>query len=74
MKQGEVKPEIIFRIIDKHTGEAKGAYSRACFDEFDFKSVEQARTANVCGMFNDKQKYRIAKYKVTYELLEESVD
>lgn len=69
MKPKEKKPEIIYRIIDRETGKAVGSYSRAYCDEFDFESVEQARTANCHGEFEDIEKYAIAQYKVTYELL-----
>jgi len=71
MKPREKKPETVFRIINKQTGEAEGSYSRACCDEFDFDSVSQARNANCHGMFKDQNKYKIAKYKVTYELIED---
>ena len=70
MKPKEKKPETVYRIIDQNTGEAVGSYSRACCDEYDFPSAEYARTANVHGVFLDKEKYRIAKYRVTYELIE----
>ena len=73
MKPAEKKPEIIFRIIDRKTGEAVGSYSRAYCDEYDFHSVYKARHANVHGMFEDREKYSIAKYKVTYKLLETDV-
>ena len=59
MKPREKKPETVYRIIDKKTGNAKGSYSRACCDEYDFNSISEAR---------------IAKYKVTYELIEEDAD
>ncbi len=71
MKPKEKKPEIVFRIIDNETGEATGSYSRSYGDEFDFKSESEARNANCHGMFKDKDKYSIAKYKVTYELIED---
>ncbi len=70
MKPREKKPEVVFRIIDKNTGEAVGSYSRAYCDEYDFTSVQEARTANCHGMF-ESDEYKIAKYKVTYELLED---
>ena len=70
MKPAEKKPEIIFRIIDRKTGEAMGSYSRAYCDEYDFQSASQARNANVHGIFRNSVKYAVAKYKVTYELLE----
>lgn len=62
--------KIIYRIIDLKTGEAVGSYSRAYHDEFDFNTAEEARTANVHGMFEDPLKYRIAKVRVTYEEVE----
>ena len=51
-----------------------GSYSRACCDEFDFESVQEARSANVHGVFKDKSKYAIAKYRVVYELIEPDCD
>jgi hypothetical protein len=71
MKPRERKPEIVYRIIDIASGDPVGSYSRAYCDEYDFESVHQARSANNCGIFEDKDKYRIAKYRVTYELLED---
>ncbi len=71
MKPKEKKPEEVFRIINRKTGKTVGSYSRACCDEYDFRSVSQARHANVYNMFMDEKKYAIARYKVTYELLEE---
>jgi len=74
MKPLEKKPETVFRIIDRSSGKPVGSYSRACCDEYDFISVENARTANCHGMFKDKEKYKIAKYKVTYTLIEDDCD
>lgn len=74
MKPRENKPETVFRIINRATGEAQGSYSRACCDEYDFSSVAEARAANVHGVFENKAKYKIAKYKVTYELIEDDCD
>ena len=70
MKPRENKPDIVYRIIDKNTGEAQGSYSRAYCDEYDFGSVDEARNANCHGKFQDTTKYMIAKYKVVYELIE----
>ena len=74
MKPAEKKPEIVYRIIERRTGEPVGSYSRAYCDEYDFRSVEEARRANVHGIFEDKAQYAIAKYRVTYELLEPDAD
>ena len=73
MKPKEKKPDIVFRIISRNTGEAVGSYSRACCDEFDFRSSSEARAANCHGIFKDEKKYKIAKYRVTYTLLEDDV-
>jgi hypothetical protein len=74
MKPAEKKPETVYRIIDRGTGEAVGSYSRAYCDEFDFTSASSARNANCHGTFEDKQKYAIAKYRVVYELIDSDVD
>lgn len=74
MKPREKKPEIVYKIINKENGCFVGSYSRAYCYEYDFNSPEEARNANCHGMFNDKNKYEIAKYKVTYELLESKCD
>lgn len=71
MKPREKKPEIIFQIIDAESGHACGSYSRAYCEEYDFTSAQEARAANCHGMFEDRKKYKIAKYRVTYELLED---
>ncbi len=72
MKPKEKKPEIVFRIIDRASGEAQGSYSRACCDEYDFRTVFDARNANCHGRFLDA-KYAIAEYRVTYELINPDV-
>lgn len=73
MKPRQMKPETVFRIINRATGEPVGSYSRAYCDEYDFASADQARNANCHGLFKNETKYRIAKYKVTYELLDDEV-
>jgi hypothetical protein len=68
-----MKPKTVYRIIDRGTGKAVGSYSRAYHDEYDFESASSARNANCHGMFEDKEKYAIAKYRVIYELIEPDV-
>ncbi len=70
MKPREMKPEIVYRIIGPD-GEAqlRDIFELADCDEYDFKSVEEARNANVHGEFQSSE-YKIAKYRVTYELIE----
>ena len=74
MKPREKKPSEVFRIIDRRTGEPVGVYSRACCEEFDFESADDARDAHFSGMHADKSRYRIARYRVTYELLDDDVE
>lgn len=74
MKPKENKPEEVFCIIDRKTGEPQGSYSRAYCEEYDFSSVEEARNANCHGLFTDKEKFKIAKYRVIYELIKDDVD
>jgi hypothetical protein len=74
MKSREIKPGTVFRIIDRGTGKAQGSYSRACCDEYDFESAQEARYANCHGIFQYKSKYKIAKYQVIYKLVEDDVD
>jgi len=74
MKPKEIKPEIVYRIIDREKNEVQGSYSRAYSEEFDFRSIHYARSANNSGVFEDKEKYKIAKYKVIYELIEDDCD
>jgi len=65
--------KIIYRILDAKSGEMVGSYSRAYHDESEFPTAEAARNANVHGIFRNRYKYRIAKYRVTYELLDGDV-
>lgn len=74
MKPREKKPQTVYRIIDCQTGEHIGSYSRAYCDEFDFQSAQEARRANVHDMFGDRDKYSIAQYRVTYELINPDCD
>lgn len=69
MKLIEKKPEIVYRIIGPG-GETCSVYSMAAHSETDFRSPQEARRANVHGVYLDP-KYKIAKYRVTYTLLEE---
>ncbi len=73
MKPTEIKPQTVYRIIDRKTGKAAGAYSRGNKDAFDFESPKQARTANCHGIYGDEKLFKIAKYRVVYELVEDDV-
>jgi hypothetical protein len=69
MKKQESK--IVYRIIDRIINTPVGVYSRACHDDYDFESVEDARESNCHGTYKNKKIYKISKYKVTYELIED---
>ncbi len=74
MKPKEKKPAVIYRVVNKETGDVMGSYSRACCDEYDFNSISEARESNVHGIFRNKDKYKVSKYRVTYELIEDDCD
>ena len=74
MNPEEKKPAEIYQIIDRQTGEVQGSYNRAYSKEFYFTSAKSARSANVNHTFEDKEKYKIARYRVTYELIDDDVD
>lgn len=69
MKTNEMEPKVVYRIVERNSGEHVGVYSRAYHDEYDFDSVSEARGANVHGIYEDTVKYGVNKYKVTYELM-----
>jgi len=73
MKPREIKPSIVYRIINRENGFLVGSYSRACCDEYDFNSISEARHANCHGMFEDEKKYKISKYEVIYKLVDDDV-
>lgn len=73
MKPKEIKPKFVFRILDRNTGEARGAYSRSCCTEYDFESAVQARNSNVHDIYWDDEAFKVAKYEVTYKLVEDDV-
>ena len=74
MKPKEQKPEEVYRIINRETGAIEGSYSRAYCTEYDFASPEEARNSNVHGEYKSRAKYGIARYRVTYELIDDDVD
>jgi hypothetical protein len=63
----------VYRIFDRRTSEPVGSYSRSYHDEYDFASAEQARSANCHDMFQNRDKYRIAKIEVIEKVVEEDV-
>ncbi len=70
----QVLDKTVCRIIDRETNKFIGSYSRAYHDEYEFESVYEARLANCHGMFTKTEKYKISRYKVTYELIEDDCD
>lgn len=69
-----VKDEEVYRIVERSTNKHQGVYSRGCHDEYDFRSSEAARHANCHGTYKDSDTYKINKYRVVYELIQEDVD
>lgn len=61
---------VVYRVIDRKTGHAEGVYSRSYHDDYDFGSLRAARDSNVHNVYHDEKKFAVAKYKVTYELID----
>ena len=64
----------VFTIVDRKVGHRQGAYSRACRTEYEFDTLHSAKNSNVHGKYKNRAKYKIQKWKVTYELIEDDVD
>ena len=55
----------IYRIVDRDTNEEVGVYiPPTARDEYNFSSIEDARMSNCHGIYEDKAKYKIRKYKL----------
>jgi hypothetical protein len=67
------KNKTVFVLHDRKSGEAQGVYSRACHDDYEFSSEESARSSNCHDVYKNTVKYRVAKYRVTYELIDDDV-
>ena len=63
----------VYKIFDNNDN-LQGAYSRSYHTEYKFDSLDEARNSNCHGEYKDKAKYKIKKYKVTYELIDDNVD
>ena len=63
----------VYRIVSRKTGEPVGVHTRSCHNEYDFRSVAEARNANMNGLFKDEKLFAIAQYRVTYELIDGDV-
>jgi hypothetical protein len=64
----------IYTLINNASGIREGAYSRAYYTQYEFGSARAARASNVNEIFKDKRRYRVQKWKVTYELINDDVD
>ena len=64
----------VYRVIERATGAPQYVYSQSCHDEVDFDSVEWARSSNCHDVYKERDIYAVAKYRVTYELLDPDVD
>ena len=67
-------PHDVYRIVDRRTGHPVAVYSRSYHDELDFASPEDARSANCHDIHKDRATYAVAKYRVTYTLIEPDAD
>ena len=64
----------IYRLFDRSNNEPCGSYERGYHTKYDFSSPSSAREYNCHGIFKNRAKYRLARYRVTVELIDEDVD
>jgi hypothetical protein len=69
-----MKDKIVYQIHDRKDDEVQYVYSRSYHNVSEFGSTSSARSSNCYDIYENKEKYRIAKYKVTYELIEEDCE
>ena len=63
--------KIVYKLWDKKEEVFASSYSRVYHDEIEWSSESNARNANCHGMFEDKTRYAVKKYRVTYEEIED---
>jgi len=61
----------IYKIVDRNDNSTQRVYSRSYRYESEFDSIHSATHAHHSGKHQNKAKYKIQKYKVTYELIED---
>lgn len=65
----------VYKIINNHSSKVESVrFPPTVTYETDFDSIKSARSANCHGEYKKKDEYRIAKYKVTYELINDDCD
>lgn len=68
------KNKEVYMIHDRSSNEVQSVYSRSYSDVTEFDSVCSARGSNCHDTYQDREVYKINKYKVVYELIEDDVD
>ena len=74
MMNDDISGQIVYRIINRRTDQAQGVYSRGYHNEYDFVSASNARHSNCHDIYEDRDKYKINKYRVIYVLIEDDVN
>lgn len=67
----EISKEV-YRIVHIESNEVQSAYDKKLNKQYDFDSVELARKSN--SIYEDKFKYKIAKYVITETLADDNCD
>ena len=60
----------VFTLHNRRTGEQVGSYDRSYGDRFEWPDEASARNDNCNGLFEDREKYVVKRWRVTYELLD----
>ena len=58
--------DIRVKLWDKEEKRYVGAYSRACHDEVEWPTEEEARASNIHHIYKDKNRYEAHEFEVQY--------
>ena len=71
--------KVVFTVHDRATDTQQVAYSRACHDEREWGDVDRARTSlggwhGEPAEYEDREKYKVKKWLITYTLVNGDVE
>ena len=61
-----MNPKTVFRLWDEEEECWASSYERGNYDKYEWASGEDARRANVHGVFEDEKRYTVKEFVVTY--------
>ena len=63
----------VYKIYNTESKKEEQVYNRSYTNQTEFSSPSEARRSNCWDIYQDRDQYKIRKYKVTYELIDEDV-